>query len=209
MDQQGAQLHEQQLALVRLEHESKAKIANLETQLQLAKLHRNEGSELQLLRAENANLTRRLQEAEALTKQARSRVQGDLAPLNQEVAELRLQLAKRDETIQNKNSAVKNIELEFRAKILTLEQNLRDAQAELKTHESKLKEKDSLIQATAAKEAEMGNLIKRLSNECSKLNNELHERNRRLAQTESKQAQPIADSGIWRRVIGRLQEESH
>lgn len=209
LDQQGTQLHEQQLALVRLEHESKAKIASLETQLQLAKLHRNEGSELQLLRAENANLTRRLHEAEALTKQAQPRVQGDLAPLNQEVAELRLQLAKRDETIQNKNSAIKNIELDLRAKILALEQNLRDVQAELKAHEAKLKEKDALIQATAAKEAEMGNLIKRLSNECSKLSNELHEKNRRPAQTELKQPQPIADAGIWRRVIGRLQEEPH
>lgn len=209
LDNQGAQLHEQQLALLRLEHESNAKIASLESQLQLSKLQQNGGSELQSLRTENANLARRLNEAEALAKQAQSHVQGDLAPLNQQIADLRLQLAKRDEIIQSKNSAVKNIEGEFRAKILALEQNLRDAQAELKTHESKLKEKDSLIQATAAKEAEMGNLIKRLSNECSKLNNELHEKNRKLAQSESRQSPPIADAGIWRRVMGRLQEEPH
>jgi chromosome segregation ATPase len=206
LDQQSAQLHEQQLALIRLEHESKAKIATLETQLQQTKFYRNEENELQLLRRANANLSR-LHDAEALANQAQSRIQGDLAPLNQEVAELRLQLAKRDETIRSKNSAIKNIEPDFRAKILALEQSLRDTQAELKNQEAKLKEKDALIQATAAKEAETGNLIKRLSTECSNLSNELHEKNRRLAQIESKQMQPIADARIWRRVIGRLQED--
>jgi chromosome segregation ATPase len=207
LDQQGAQLHEQQLALVRLEHESKAKIATLETQLQLTKFQRNEQSELDSLRADNQSLARGLHEAQALAKQTQSRVQGDVGPLNQQVADLKLQLAKRDEMIQSKNSAIKNIELEFRAKILALEQNLRDTQAELNTHEAKLKEKDALIQATAAKEAEMGNLIKRLSSECANLSNELHEKNLRLAQAEPKQSPPIAEARIWRRVIGRLQEE--
>jgi len=197
LDQQSAQLREQQLALIRLEHESKTKIASLENQLQQTKLLRNE----------NAKLARRLGEGEARAEQAQSHTQGDLAPLNQKVAELRLQLAKRDETIQNKNHAIKTIEGDFRAKILVLEQSLRDTQAELKSHEAKLKEKDALVQATAAKEAEMGNLIKRLSTECANLSNELHEKNRRLPQTEPKQGQPIADARIWRRVIGRLQEE--
>ena len=207
LDQQSAQLREQQLALIRLEHESKTKIASLENQLQQTKFHRNEENELELLRNENAKLARRLGEGEARAEQAQSHTQGDLAPLNQEVAELRLQLAKRDETIQNKNHAIKTIEGDFRAKILALEQSLRDTQAELKSHEAKLKEKDALVQATAAKETEMGNLIKRLSTECANLSNELHEKNRRLPQTEPKQGQPIADARIWRRVIGRLQEE--
>lgn len=207
LDQQSAQLHEQQLALIRLEYESKAKIATLETQLQQTKFYRSEENELELLRSENTNIASRLHEAEALAKQAQSRIQGDLAPLNQEVAELRLQLAKRDETIQSKNSAIKNIELDFRAKILALEQSLRDTQAELKNQEAKLKEKDALIQASAAKEAEIGNLINRLSTECSNLSNELHDKNRTPAQIESKQVQPVADASIWRRVIGRLQED--
>lgn len=207
LDQQSAQLHEQQLALIRLEYESKAKIATLETQLHQTKFYRSEENELELLRSENTNIASRFHEAEALAKQAQSRIQGDLAPLNQEVAELRLQLAKRDETIQSKNSAIKNIELDFRAKILALEQSLRDTQAELKNQEAKLKEKDALIQASAAKEAEIGNLINRLSTECSNLSNELHDKNRRPAQIESKQVQPVADASIWRRVIGRLQED--
>jgi len=207
LDQQSAQLREQQLALLRLEHESKTKIASLENQLQQTKFHRNEENRLALLRDENAKLASLLREAESRAEQTQSHTQGDLAPHSQEVAELRLQLAKRDEAIQSKNNAIKNIEVDFRAKILALEQSLRDTQAELRNHEAQLKEKDALVQATAAKEAEMGNLIKRLSTECSTLSKELHQKNRKLAQTESKQGQPIADARIWRRVIGRLQED--
>ena len=179
----------------------------MENQLQQTKFHRNEENRLALLRDENAKLASQLREAESRAEQIQSHTQGDLAPHSQEVAELRLQLAKRDETIQSKNNAIKNIEVDFRAKILALEQSLRDTQAELRNHEAQLKEKDVLVQATAAKEAEMGNLIKRLSTECSTLSKELHQKNRKLAHTESKQGQPIADARIWRRVIGRLQED--
>ena len=179
----------------------------MENQLQQTKFHRNEENRLALLRNENAKLASQLREAEARAEHTQSHTQGDRAPLSQEVAELRLHLAKRDETIQSKNNAIKNIEVDFRAKILALEQSLRETQAELRNHEAKLKEKDALVQATAAKETEMGNLIKRLSTECSNLSNELHGKNRKIAHTESKQGQPIADARIWRRVIGRLQED--
>jgi chromosome segregation ATPase len=208
LDQQSTQLREQQIALIRLEHESKAKIATLEIQLQQTKFHRSEERELELLRSKNAKLASRLHEAGTLAKQPQSRIQADLAPLEQEVTELRLQLAKRDETIQSKNSAIKNIELDFRAKILELGQSLRDTQAELKNQETKLAEKDALIQATAGKEAEIGNLIKRLSAECKNLSTELQEKTRRLAQLEGNKTQPTAESTVWRRVMGRLQEES-
>ena len=208
LDQQSAQLREQQIALIRLEHESKSKIATLETQLQQTEFHRTEEKELELLRSKNAKLASQLHEAEALAKQAQSRVQGDFAPLEQEVAELRLQLTKRDATIQSKNSAIKNVELDFRARILELEKNLRDAQAELKNQETKLAEKDALIKATAGKEAEIGNFIKRLSAECKNLSTELQEKTRRLAQLEGNKPQPAAESTVWRRVISRLQEES-
>ena len=206
LDQQSAQLHEQQLALVRLDHESKAQIASLETQLQGTRLHRNEENELEVLRSENAALISRLGEAEELARQAQARIQEDLAPLQEEVAELRLQLARRDETIHTKQSAIKNHELDFRAKILELKQSLRDAQTEIQNQETKLKDKEALIQATAVKEMEMGNLIKRLSDECAMLSKELQEKNQILPRLEPKKASS-GDAKIWRRVIGRLQEE--
>jgi chromosome segregation ATPase len=208
LDQQSVQLREQQLALIRLEHESNAKIATLETQLQQTRFHRGAENKLELLRNENANLARRLHEAEALAKQAQSRIQGDLAPVNQEVAELRLQLANRDKTIQTKNNMIKTVELDFRAKIVELERRLSDSETKLHELQTTLKEKDALIQAAAGKEAEIGKLIKRLSTECDRLNTELQDKGRLPAQLEPKKAQSVTDSKIWRQVIGRFQEES-
>ena len=102
---------------------------------------------------------------------------------------------------------IKQIESDSRAKILDIEQRLRDAEKALENHEAILKEKDNVIRATALKEAEMGNLIKRLSAECAKLSNELQERTRTPSQNHGTRAEPRADVNIWRRVIGRLQED--
>jgi predicted nuclease with TOPRIM domain len=84
---------------------------------------------------------------------------------------------------------------------------LTEAQAELRLQEAQLKEKEALVQMAAAKEAEMGNLIKRLSSECATLSNELHEHTRKLAKIQPKKQPTLADGKIWRRVIARLQEE--
>jgi chromosome segregation ATPase len=102
---------------------------------------------------------------------------------------------------------MKVMELDFRTKIVELEQQLRDCQNELQTYEAKVKEKDNLLQATAAKETEIGNLIKRLSSECESLNGELQQKSQVLARFESKKGQSASDGKIWRRVIGRLQED--
>ncbi|TMA87572.1 MAG: hypothetical protein E6J74_29620 [Deltaproteobacteria bacterium] len=208
LEQQSAQFREQQLAMVRLEEGSKAQITALEIQLRQAEIQRNEEKELRILRRKNVGLISRLDEAEEIAKQAETRIHEQLTPLNREVAELRLQLANRDKTIQAKNNMIKTIELDFRAKIVELEQRLRDSETTLHELQTTIKEKDALIQATAGKEAEIGKLIKRLSTECDKLNTELQEKSRIPAQLEPKKAPSVTDSKIWRQVIGRFQEES-
>ncbi len=208
LEQQSAQFREQQLAMVRLEEGSKAQITALEIQLRQAEIQRNEEKELRILRRKNVGLISRLDEAEEIAKQAETRIHEQLTPLNREVAELRLQLANRDKTIQTKNNMIKTIELDFRAKIVELEQRLRDSETTLHELQTTIKEKDALIQATAGKEAEIGKLIKRLSTECDKLNTELQEKSRIPAQLEPKKAPSVTDSKIWRQVIGRFQEES-
>ncbi len=194
--------------MVRLEEGSKAQITALEIQLRQAEIQRNEEKELRILRRKNVGLISRLDEAEEIAKQAETRIHEQLTPLNREVAELRLQLANRDKTIQTKNNMIKTIELDFRAKIVELEQRLRDSETTLHELQTTIKEKDALIQATAGKEAEIGKLIKRLSTECDKLNTELQEKSRLPAQLEPKKAPSVTDSKIWRQVIGRFQEES-
>jgi chromosome segregation ATPase len=208
LEEQSAQFREQQLAMVRLEEGSKAQIAALEIQLRQAEIQRNEEKELRILRRKNVGLISRLDEAEEIAKRAETRIHEQLTPLNQEVAELRLQLANRDKTIQTKNNMIKTIELDFRAKIVELEQRLRDSETTLHELQTTIKEKDALIQATAGKEAEIGKLIKRLSTECDRLNTELQEKSRIPAQLEPKKTPSVTDSKIWRQVVGRFQEES-
>jgi septal ring factor EnvC (AmiA/AmiB activator) len=207
LEHQNAKLQEQQLAMVRLEQQSKAQITALEVRLRQNEMQRAEEKRQELLRGENAGLVSRLKEAEALVLQAQERNHDWSEPLGQELEDLKLQLAERDETIQAKNATIKQVESDSRAKILDIEQRLRDAEKALEDHEAILKEKDAVIRATALKEAEMGNLIKRLSAECAKLSNELQERNRTLSQNHRTRAEPRADANIWRRVIGRLQED--
>lgn len=203
LDFQKTQCQEQQLALVRVEQESKAQIAVLESQLRLSEIRQEQAEkdkELRTLRVEKASLASRLAEAESNSKQTPTFGR-------EETADLKHQLAKRDEMIQRKNQTIKQIEADFRGKVVELEQRLSEIQLELQSNQAKLKEKDALIQMTAAKELEMGNLIQRLSAECAALSKELQEKNRRLVQIEPNKSQPLNDGKIWRRVIGRLQEE--
>ena len=92
---------------------------------------------------------------------------------------------------------------------MELEKRLAAAESQLELQETKLREKEAQIMATGVKEAEVGNLIKRLSAECAALNSELQEKNQRLIQIETKKEKTINDATIWRRMIGRLQEEPH
>ena len=206
LEQVNAAFREQQIAMTRMEQSSREQIAALETQLRQKEVYRiQREKEFIQLRSEHDALA--IRQSPALRQLPSSQVQHEIEPLKQEIADLKLQLANRDEAIQTKNHEIKAMELDFRAQIVELEQTLRDCQNELQIQEAKVKEKEALIQATAAKETEIGNLIKRLSSECESLNGELQQKSQVLARLEGKKTQPSSDGKIWRRVIGRLQEE--
>jgi DNA repair exonuclease SbcCD ATPase subunit len=187
------QFREQQQAMARLEQNSREQVAALETELRQKEVYRIQ-REKEFLRLRSDH--------DALANRQYHPV--DSVRIDDE---LKFQVANRDEAIQTKNHEIKAKELEFRAKMIELEQRLRDSQAELQLQETKLKEKEALLQATAAKETEIGNLIKRLSSECESLNGELQQKSQVLARFKSKKDPPANDGKIWRRVIGRLQED--
>lgn len=206
LEQTNAQFREQQLAMTRLEQTSREQIAALETQLRQTEVYRiqREKEFIQLRSEHNVLASRKGMDS---AQRDGVRAPQEIETLQREIADLRLQIANRDEAIQTKNHEIKVMELDFRTKVVDLEQRLRDSQNELQMQEAKLKEKEDLIQATAAKETEIGNLIKRLSSECESLNGELQQKSQVLARFESKKGQPGNDGKIWRRVIGRLQED--
>jgi len=200
-------LEKQRRELDSLEKTSKAQLSELENQLRERDAQLNEReTELKHLRAEITCLLNRL-EAEESNKQSESGLQEQIDPLNQEIAALKSQLTRRDEVIQAKNSALRKVELEYRATVSEREQRLRDMEAKIQNLEAQLKEKDAVIQATASKEAEIGKLIKHLSTECQNLNIELQEKTRLLNEADRNKPQPAAEGKSWHRVIGRLQEE--
>jgi chromosome segregation ATPase len=192
----------------RLTTTHRAEIRGLENRLLQRDNEINEReTELKHLRAEITCLLKRLNETEETLKQTESGLHERIDPLKQEISSLRADLAKRDETINAKNNALRQIQMNHRAAITELEQRLRDMEAQLQSHETLIKEKDALIQATASKEAEIGKLIKRLSTECQDLSLELQEKTRLLKEVEGKKPEPAAEGNTWRRAIGRLQEE--
>jgi chromosome segregation ATPase len=204
LDQANAQFREQQQAMTRLEQASRAQLTTLEKQLHRKEIETME-REIDALRS-NAGSTIVRQPSKQTEEPRQSVVQPETAPLNQELAHLKQQLAARDETIETKNRMIKAVESDFQTKIADLEQRLRNTQQELQIEEAKLKEKDTLLQATAAKEVEMGNLIKRLSGECEQLNRELQEIRQSRSSADANKIPSGGETKIWRRVIGRLQE---
>ena len=204
LDQANNQFREQQRAMGRLEQASRAQITTLEKQLHRKEIETME-REIDALRSSGAGPAVVRQPSKPKEESKPLEVQAETAPLNQELAHLKQQLAARDESIDAKNRMLKAVENDFQSKTAELEQRLRDAQQELQVQEAKVKEKDTLLQATAAKEVEMGSLIKRLSGECEQLNRELQQ----ISQPRSADADKVPSGGetkIWRRVFGRLQE---
>ena len=208
LEYNAAEREEQRRALESLQNASQEKISELGNRLQEKDTQVGEKeTELKHLRAEITCLLNRLNDAETVVKQTEDGFQQRIDPLNREIATLKSQLVQRDETILAKNHALKKVDVNHRGTITDLEQRLRESETKLQSHQTLLKEKDAVIQATANKEAEVGKLIKRLSTECQTLGAELQERNRLLNEQDGKKALAKVDGAVWRRVIGRLQEE--
>jgi chromosome segregation ATPase len=140
-------------------------------------------------------------------QQLEQEVAAKTAVFDQEIAALKSQLSQRDALVQSKTNMFKKAEAEFRANIIELETRLKETENKLQLQEAQLKDKEVVIQATAAKEVEIGKLIKRLSQECENLSIELQEKTRLMSQLEIKKPQTQADRNVWRRMIGRLQDD--
>lgn len=208
LEQSTAALQERNVTFTMLQNSSREQMLNLEQRVR--------GDERQLAERESeiANMNRQLAElanrpvAPGYTAQQLEQEVGKAtAALNQELAALKSQLSQHDESAQAKANKFKKVESDFRATIIDLEQRLKDSESKLAAQETLLKEKEQVIQATANKEVEIGKLIKRLSQECENLSNELQEKTRIMGQLDFKKSQLQADKNVWRRMIGKLQDD--
>ena len=208
LEQSTLALQERNLAFTMLENNTRDQLATLEQRLRSTerKLEERE-SEIASLNRQINELANRPVTPGYTEQQLEQEVAKKTADIDREIAALKSQLSQRDEAVQGKANIFKKAEAEFRANIIDLETRLKDAESKLHLQETQLKDKEVVIQATAAKEVEIGKLIKRLSQECENLSIELQEKTRMMGQLEIKKPQTQPDKNVWRRMIGRLQDD--
>jgi len=208
LEQSTVTLQERNLAFATLESSTRSQVLSLEQRLRISErqLGEREG-EISSLNRQISELAHRPMTPGYTEQQLEHEVAKKTAANEQEIAVLKNQLSQRDGLVQAKANMFKKAEADFRATIIDLETRLKEAESKLQLQETQLKDKEVVIQATAAKEVEIGKLIKRLSQECENLSNELQEKTRLMGQLEIKKPQTQPDKNVWRRMIGRLQDD--
>ncbi|HET7005614.1 MAG TPA: hypothetical protein VFK65_08995 [Candidatus Binatia bacterium] len=208
LEQSTLALQERNLAFTVLENSTREQLLTLEQRLRSSeRLVEERENEIGTLNRQISELANRPVAPGYTEQQLEQEVAKKTAAGTQEIAALKSQLSQRDELVQSKANLFKKVEADLRANITDLETRLKEAEIKLHLQETQLRDKEVVIQATAAKEVEIGKLIKRLSQECENLSNELQEKTRLMGQLEIKKPQTQPDKNVWRRMIGRLQDD--
>ena len=208
LEQSTLALQERNLAFTMLENSTRDQVVTTEQRLRSTERQLEEReTEIAALNRQINELAKRPATPGYTEQELQQEVAKKTAASEQEIAALKSQVSQREELVQSKANLFKKIETDLRATIIELETRLKDAETKLQLQETQLKDKEVVIQATAAKEVEIGKLIKRLSQECENLSNELQEKTRLMGQLEIKKPQTPADKNVWRRMIGRLQDD--
>jgi chromosome segregation ATPase len=185
------------LALRELEEAWKAKLELVQNQI------RRREAQVRVREGELTRMASKIYGVVNRLNQTESESQSKAEQLEAEIADLKHQLKERDERLAAKKPA-REAELEH---IKQLEDRLQSTEENLQSRDAELKEKDKLIQAATAKEAELGKLIDRLSSECEKLTAESHDKTPVAEQVEKKQQRSSGDFGAWKKILARIQEQ--
>jgi chromosome segregation ATPase len=194
------------LALRELEEAWQAKLEQNENQLRRREI------QLSVREGALARLTSKVYRVISRLNQTESESQKKAERLEAELTEVRRQLKAKDEHVAAKEPILEKLQAELKEKVKQLEHQLQATEAKLVGCETELKQKETLIQAAAAKEAEIGKLIKSLSSECDRLSCELHQKSLLIAQLEKRPRNPLGDAAtlkttIVKKVLARIQEQ--
>jgi chromosome segregation ATPase len=202
-------LQARETALAQLEETAKAKYGELESRIQDQEIQlKNREIQSQHLASERDFLVDRLKETEFAAEQAEARERQFTERLDAEFNDLKLQLAKREESLGARELALTRHEGDLRTSIQNLQLRLQETEAKLASRERELKQKEGIIDAAAARETEIGKLIERLSAECEKLSEELCEKRIRIARLQDKTRHSSNGGKVWKKVFNLVQEET-
>lgn len=208
LEERDADLQAKDEAIKRLDTIWKTKYQRVEAcaRAREAQLAERE-SELQAAKAEAEQLGVRLLQAEAALERVESGRGESAQRFEAELAAVRLQLLSKEACLQEKEQALRKSEAELRVAMQNHRLRLQQAEGRFAYCETELKHKQSLIDAAALRENEIGKLIKRLSSECEKLTRELQEKTALLASLEDKNHTPAGGGKVWKKVIGLMQDQ--
>jgi chromosome segregation ATPase len=189
-------LQAQEIALVKLEETSKAKLAELENHIQNQENQFREWEmERQQLTSERDRIVLRLNDAELAAK--RPEVEAQVCALSLEGAKRQDSVAAREYDLHegDQKTDIENLQL-----------RLQEAEAKFVSQERTLKEKETGIHAAAVREKEIGKLIERLSLECEKLSAELCEKELIISRLEDTPCYHFLNGAkAWEKILRVVQ----
>ncbi len=166
---------------------SKEKIDSLQTLLRDKELQLEScqtRSRAMLEEIDGLNL--RLDEAASAMKQAETRFREFAEHQESKIYELRGEIKAKDDSLQGKETALRQLEEQSRVAILALERLLQNANIDLENKAAELREKEAALRAVADRDEAVTKLLRQLAEESQKLMTELREKNQLIAEMEHK-----------------------
>ena len=168
------------------------RIASLEMVLRDKDAHlENCQTRSRALLGEIDGLNLRLNEAATAIKQAETRFRDFADHQQNKINDLRDEAKAREDALQGKDAALKQLDETSRATIGDLERQLQTARITLQTKEDALREKEAALQAAASREQTVTQLIQQLAAESQRLMAELREKNQLVSEMENKTYRPF------------------
>jgi hypothetical protein len=147
------------------------------------------------LLSEIDGLNLRLNEAATAMKQAETRFREFAEHQLGKITELQDEVKAKEDAVQGKDAALRQLDEESRLAIGSLERRLQTADADLQAKATELREKEAALQAAASREQSAAQLMQQLAAESQILLAELRERNQLVSDLENKSCRSF-DNGI-------------
>jgi len=142
-------------------------------------------------------LNLRLNDAATAIKQAETRFREFAEHQQSKITELQEEIKAREELIQGKDAALRQLNTESRASITALERRLQTVGANLESKEAELRKNQAALQAAASGERNVAQLIQELAAESQTLMAELRAKHQLVAGLENTTPRPSENGIAW------------
>ena len=146
-------------------------------------------------------LNLRLNEAATAMKQAENRFREFAEHQESKIYELRGEIKAKDDLLQGREAALRQLEEQSRVAIRALERLLQNANIDLENKKSELREKEAALQLVANRDEAVTKLLQQLADESQKLMAELQEKNQLISELEDKSCHAFDQGAAYNSVV--------